>query len=122
MSTAAAVDYGDSIMKLSTSGSVVDYFTPHDQAIQSSNNLDFGSAGPVLLVDQTTGPYPHLLISAGKNGTIYVRNRDNYGTFQPEQRQSNRTNVGGRIAERRSGNRAILARRFTTTAMFTSLP
>ena len=76
-------DYGDSIMKLSTSGAVVDYFTPHDQAIQSSSNLDFGSAGPVLLVDQTTGLYPHLLISAGKNGTIYVGNRDNLGHFNP---------------------------------------
>jgi hypothetical protein len=74
-------DYGDSIVKLSTGGSVVDYFTPHDEAIQSSNNLDFGSAGPVLLVDQITGPYPHLLISAGKNGTIYVVNRDNMGHF-----------------------------------------
>jgi hypothetical protein len=75
------IDHGDSIVKLSTSGSVVDYFTPHDEAIQSSNNLDLGSAGPVLLVDQTSGPYPHLLISAGKNGTIYVINRDNMGHF-----------------------------------------
>ena len=45
------------------------------------NNLDLGSAGPVMLVDQTTGPYPHLLISAGKGGTIYVINRDNMGHY-----------------------------------------
>jgi Abnormal spindle-like microcephaly-assoc'd, ASPM-SPD-2-Hydin/Fibronectin type III domain len=75
------VDYGDSIEKLSTSGTVVDYFTPYDQSVLSSNNLDFGSAGPVLLVDQTSGLYPHLLISAGKNGTIYVINRDNMGKY-----------------------------------------
>jgi hypothetical protein len=74
------VDYADSIEKLSPSGSVVDYFTPYDQSILSSNNLDFGSAGPVLLIDQS-GPYPHLLISAGKNGTIYVINRDNMGKY-----------------------------------------
>ena len=78
---AGGVDYGNSVVKLGTSGSVVDYFTPHDESNQSANNLDLGSAGPVLLVDQTTGPYPHLLISAGKNGTIYVVNRDNMGHF-----------------------------------------
>jgi hypothetical protein len=74
-------DYGTSVVKLGTGGSVVDYFTPHDQSNQSANNLDLGSAGPVLLVDQTSGPYPHLIISAGKNGTIYVVNRDNMGHF-----------------------------------------
>ena len=77
------VDYGDSVEKISTGGSVLDYFTPHDQSILSTNNLDFGSAGPVLLVDQPSGPYPHLLISAGKNGTIYVINRDNMGHYNP---------------------------------------
>ncbi len=77
------VDYGDSIVKLSTSGSVVDYFTPYDQSNLSANDLDFGSAGPVLLVDQANGPYPHLLISAGKSGTIYVIDRDNMGHYDP---------------------------------------
>ena len=79
----SGTDYGDSVMKLSTSGSVVDYFTPYDQSNLSANNLDFGSAGPVLLVDQTSGPYPHLLVTAGKSGTIYVINRDNLGHFNP---------------------------------------
>src|ERR1700750_2640063 len=46
------------------------------------NNLDVGAGGPVLLVDQS-GPFPHLLITAGKGGTIYVINRDNMGHFNP---------------------------------------
>jgi len=75
------VDYGDSVEKLGPSGAVVDYFTPYDQQVLSVNNLDLGAGGPVMLVDQTTGPYPHLLITAGKNGTIYVINRDNLGKF-----------------------------------------
>jgi len=75
------VDYADSIMKLSSAGAVLDYFTPHDQSNMDINNIDLGSAGPVLLVDQTTGNYPHLLISAGKSGTIYVINRDNMGHY-----------------------------------------
>jgi hypothetical protein len=77
------LDYGDSFMKVSASGSVTDYFTPHDQSNMDVNDLDLGSAGPVLLVDQTTGNFPHLLISAGKTGTIYVVNRDNMGQYNP---------------------------------------
>jgi hypothetical protein len=76
------VDYGDSIEKLASNGSVIDYFTPHDQLNMDVNDLDLGSAGPVLLVDQT-GPHPHLLVTAGKNGTIYVINRDNLGHYNP---------------------------------------
>jgi hypothetical protein len=74
-------DYGDSVVKLGSSGSVLDYFTPHDEATLESQDLDLASAGPVLLVDQP-GPNPHLLITAAKGGTIYVVNRDNMGHFK----------------------------------------
>jgi hypothetical protein len=76
-------DYGDSVQKLSPTGSVVDYFTPHDQQNMSVNNLDLGAGGPVLLVDQPGGSHPHELISAGKSGTVYVVNRDNMGHYNP---------------------------------------
>ena len=75
------VDYGDSVVKLSPGGTVVDYFTPHDEGNMNVNNLDLGAGGPVLLLDQTTGSFPHLLIASGKSGTIYVINRDNLGKF-----------------------------------------
>jgi hypothetical protein len=71
-------DYGDSLVKVGTSGSVVDYFTPYDQAAMQSGNLDFSSSGPTLLVNQP-GTYPHLLVAAAKTGTLYVINRDNLG-------------------------------------------
>jgi len=77
------IDYGDTVEKLSPGGTVADYFTPHDQANMNANDLDLGSGGPVLLVDQPTGPYPHLLIHSGKTGTIYVINRDNMGQYNP---------------------------------------
>jgi hypothetical protein len=73
-------DYGDSVVKLSPTGTVVDYFTPFDQANMESQNFDLSSAGPVLLLDQP-GSFPHLLIAAAKSGTIYVVNRDNMGHF-----------------------------------------
>ena len=70
-------DYGDSIIKLSTSGglSVADYFTSQNQAFDSANDLDVGSGGVTLLPDQS-GSFPHLMIGAGKPGTAYLINRD----------------------------------------------
>jgi hypothetical protein len=76
------VDYGDSIVKISPSGTVLDYFTPHDQMNMANLDLDLGSGGPLLLPDQS-GPYPHLLVTAGKTGTIYLVNRDKMGHYNP---------------------------------------
>ena len=45
-----------------------------------TNDLDLGSGGTMLVPDQS-GAYPHLAISAGKNGTIYLVNRDNMGRY-----------------------------------------
>ena len=73
-------EYGDSFLKLSPTGTVLDYFTSKDQAIMYSNNWDLSSSGPLLLPDQP-GSNPHLLVGAGKNGTIYLVNRDNMGHF-----------------------------------------
>ncbi len=46
----------------------------------AQDDLDLGSAGVLLLPDQP-GPYPHLAITSGKNGHIYVLNRDNFGGY-----------------------------------------
>ena len=75
------IDAGDTIEKLNPAGVLIDYFTPHDQASMATNNLELGSAGPVLVIDQPTAPFPHLLVAAGKEGTIYVINRDNMGHY-----------------------------------------
>jgi hypothetical protein len=77
------VDYGDSVERLLTSGTVADYFTPHDQLNMENSDLDLASGGPALLLDQTTGSYPHLLVMAGKTGTLYLVNRDNMGHYNP---------------------------------------
>ena len=73
-------DYGDSYVKLSTGGTVQDYFTPSNQATLDSEDLDPTSGGVLLLPDQT-GAHPHEMISAGKDGTVYVVDRDNIGHF-----------------------------------------
>jgi hypothetical protein len=73
-------DYGDSFLKLSSTGTVLDYFTPHDQSSLDTNNLDLDAGGMILLPDQP-GSHPHLLVSAGKNGSIYLVDRDNMTHF-----------------------------------------
>ena len=72
------IDYGDSIVKLSVTNGVpvpVDYFTPWNQASLDNADTDLGSGGVLALPDQP-GPFPHILIQAGKQGEIYVINRD----------------------------------------------
>jgi chitodextrinase len=76
------VDYGDSFLRFNPSGGVIDYFTPHDQGFLDTNNLDLDAGGMILLPDQP-GTHPHLLVSAGKNGTIYLVDRDNMSHYHP---------------------------------------
>jgi len=78
-------DYGSSLVKIGwgTSGlTATDYFTPYNQAYLNSNDLDIGSAGVTLFPDQP-GPYPHLMVGSGKEGSIYLVNRDNMGGYNP---------------------------------------
>jgi hypothetical protein len=76
-------NYGDSVVRLSTAGglSVADYFTPLDQASLDANDTDFGSGAATILVDQSAGPVTHLVIGGGKQGNLFLLNRDNLGKF-----------------------------------------
>ena len=79
-------DYGNSFLKLSTAGgslSVADYFTMYNEVAESSADGDLGSGGEMLLPDLTdsTNTVRHLAIGAGKDGNIYVVNRDSMGKF-----------------------------------------
>ena len=78
-------DYGDSVLKLSSGPQglkLLDYFTPSNQAQLNERDNDLGSSGPVLLADQP-GVHPHLLVTAGKEGKIYLIDRDRMGKYQP---------------------------------------
>ncbi len=77
------LDYGDSILKLGLANDVLgveDYFTPFDQSYLAANDFDLGSGGVLVLPDQS-GPYPHEIIGGGKEGTLYLVNRDLMGHF-----------------------------------------
>jgi hypothetical protein len=78
-------DYGDSVVRLSPGADQLepaDYFTPSNQQYLEANDLDLGSAGVVLLPDQTSGP-PHLMVTSSKQGTIYLIDRDDMGGYNP---------------------------------------
>ncbi len=76
-------NYGDTFLKLRTSGglSVSDWFTPFDQMNLAEQDLDLGGGGAVILPDQARGPFPHLVLGSAKSGTLYVLNRDHLGHY-----------------------------------------
>jgi len=84
-------DYGDSILRLhpftgitpnGTNLSVAGWFTPYDQLTLAQTDVDLGSGAVVLLPDQTMGP-THLLVQVGKEGVVYLIDRDNMGQYNP---------------------------------------
>ena len=62
---------------------VADYFTPSNQSDEAASDTDLGSAGPVLLPDivDSGNIHHHLLVQSGKDGNLYVLNRDSLGKF-----------------------------------------
>src|ERR1700688_1061084 len=78
--------FSNSVLKLSSDLTLADYFTPWSVAYLNSHDLDLSSTGVVILPDQD-GPYPHEIIASGKQGVVYVLNRDNLGTFSPNDSQ-----------------------------------
>jgi hypothetical protein len=74
-------DFGDSFIKLTTTNGLVvsDYFTPWNQATLQSQDSDLGSGG-LLLLPYQSGAFPHEMLGAGKQGQIYVINRDQFTT------------------------------------------
>jgi hypothetical protein len=79
------IDYGESIVKLGPPANgafpVADFFTPFNWMTLNSGDVDISSSGLTLIDLPSTSPHKHLLISGGKQGTIYVLNRDNMGQF-----------------------------------------
>jgi uncharacterized protein (TIGR03437 family) len=77
-------DLGDSFIKLSSAAglTIADYFTPFNQVSLNRGDIDLGSSGAVLLPDEAgSAAHPHLLAGAGKEGRIYLIDRDRMGHF-----------------------------------------
>jgi chitodextrinase len=80
-------DFGDSILKLSSSLTLLDSFTPSVQDQLNAADLDLGSGGAVVLIDLPSAllDHQHLLIGGGKGagftGQLYSLDRTNLGQF-----------------------------------------
>jgi len=81
-------DYGNCFMKLSTTDNklrVADYFTMYNTVQESEQDLDIGSGGALVLppLKDKQNKMWDLAIGAGKDGNIYIVNRDDMGKFNP---------------------------------------
>jgi hypothetical protein len=78
-------NFGNAFLKISTSGglAVADYFEMTNQQSENGSDVDLGSGGALVLPDLTdgSGNVRHLAVGAGKDGHIYVVNRDAMGKF-----------------------------------------
>ncbi|HWW02940.1 MAG TPA: hypothetical protein VNZ64_24785 [Candidatus Acidoferrum sp.] len=79
-------DFGDSFLKLTNGAalSVADYFTPFNEANLAAIDEDLGSGGALVLPNSLGSlAHPHLLVGGGKQGVLYLLDRDNLGHFNP---------------------------------------
>jgi hypothetical protein len=58
-----------------------DFFSPKNATMLDSQDLDFGSGGPVSLPFGTSS-YPDLMVAIGKYGRFYLLNQDSLGGSQ----------------------------------------
>ncbi|HEX8109850.1 MAG TPA: PKD domain-containing protein [Kofleriaceae bacterium] len=74
--------WGDSTLAFTPSLGLASTFTPFDQAFLDNSDLDL-SAGGVVIVPGGVAAHANLLVTTGKEGTIYVLDRNALGGAQP---------------------------------------
>jgi hypothetical protein len=88
-------DLGESVVELNAANgqlTLADYFTASNKVTLDQKDQDLGSGGTMILPDQP-GPFPHLIVETGKQGTIYLLNRDDLGGYKQG------TNAGDRVVQ-----------------------
>jgi hypothetical protein len=72
-------EFGDSFLRLSSGLGLSSSFTPTNESSLNGSDADLGSGGAAILVDQNSSPVPHLVIGGGKEGKLYLLNRESLG-------------------------------------------
>src|SRR2546422_460963 len=75
---------GESALKLTPAGStlgVTSYFTPYNFQFLNDNDVDYGTGGAFLI------PNSGYFLTAGKDGNLYLLDKDAMGGFQPSSNQ-----------------------------------
>jgi outer membrane protein assembly factor BamB len=112
-------DFGNAMLKISTVNgklAVADYFETFNTVSESSQDVELGSGGQVLLPDMTdsTGKVRHLIVGAGKDKNIYLADRDNLGKFS-----SATSPINGNVYQQVAGQ--LAGPNFTTPAYFNNV-
>jgi len=93
-------DFGNAFIKIATGGglSVADYFATFDTVSASNADTDLGSGGAMVLPDlaDATGSTRHLAVGAGKDGHLYVVDREAMGKWNASANQ-NYQDIAGAI-------------------------
>jgi hypothetical protein len=78
-------DFGNSFVRIATAHglAVADFFAMAREVPESDADEDLGSGGALLLPDvsDASGSVQHLMVGAGKDGNLYVVDRDDMGKF-----------------------------------------
>ncbi len=75
---AGGVNFGNSFLKVSPTGTLLDWFTPFNWSFLNATDEDLGSQNALLI------PNSNLLVGGGKEGVLYVLDRNNLGHFRSD--------------------------------------
>ena len=72
------MNFGNSFLKVSPTGTLLDWFTPFNWSFLNATDEDLGSQNALLI------PNSNLVVGGGKEGVLYVLDRNNLGHFRSD--------------------------------------
>jgi len=95
-------DFGNAFVRISTGGvlSVADYFAMSNVTSENNADEDLGSGGAMVLPDMVDAQNQvrHLAVGAGKDGNVYLVDRDNMGKFNPNNNNQIYQEIAGGVS------------------------
>jgi uncharacterized protein (TIGR03437 family) len=82
---AALAEYDESVLRIMPAPDLLaaDQFTPFNKLQLDAADMDLGSSGALVLPDEAGSPaHPHVLFTSGKEGRMYLLDRDSLGGVQ----------------------------------------
>ena len=79
----SSTDYPDAFLKMSPDLQVLDFLIPSDERYLESNDADLGSGGPILMPNNSSS-HPFELIGGGKDGRVFVIDRNGMGGYHAD--------------------------------------
>jgi IPT/TIG domain len=75
-------NFAETVLKISPTGTLLDWFTPFNRSVFDANDIDLGSSGVMILPDSVASlAHPHLALATGKPAILYLLDQGNMGKF-----------------------------------------